>query len=837
MPGGSVGDLIIQAVLPPGYQCEERREVPPRVLNPDHLQKIQVRGSRYVRDTIALVTGEGGISPDPVVGGDDDLKGLDAFYCLAQENKTILIESGLTAPDAVDDPQYAAAMGRYKEEVLTQFERTLREVDQGDAPCSLQEQALAHFVRADLEGSTLPESMVIERVDETLSPEANYMAGWFREIEGAGLSKFHSLFVLCFLACHNAFRVAGSGLVFAILLTSGAGLGKSFLFKLLCAACVPGTAEFIQHETPSARQTPGNRTGARSIYDELPKYVAARGEDGTGDGKTRSSFTSTKAEISYFGYDEETGERQQMSAVRAENRTVIAGNNSGRIPDEMASRFFIIPVTGFDRPGGNPMDKAEDGMSVQGGSGLGRKAMVARLQVMDALVAMVSLAVDTRTIAVPGVFLNNATYLRRLWQGALGEDGLVSGGGTRDFERFNLLVRALTIHLAVARLCFVPGAYFTTHPFSVSEFLWMIEPQLVATDEILYWALQLVAPIISSPLTYSVVRGLGLLTSFKTPGVEKVIKDGAWYVRIDGVPGGHLARQLANAIVAGEGVTSSWNNILSVLFHLMSTRIAAVMPEDPGEEVLEPGPSTPQRHPVLLREDNGRLWVLERALVLAEEAVGREPGNLGPFMESVQHEFSPPLHTVSLTPGNLAPHVLPRVSLGPEPDVFPTPHLNPEQGAYHSDSSLITQRDRCVIFDCHPEEAFRHDYLLRCGLDPEDFGVRAGPSTSGEIVTMDSYPGPQLWDAAVAQARVLAIKPGAIQARRNRVAVLVIKFHQALDNSGLPPAVVAQYKARDLWALVSPLLPRSLSSIRARQRDEDGGGGRPSKRHHVLPTE
>jgi hypothetical protein len=457
---------------------------------------------------------------------------------------------------------------------------------------------------ARLEGVPRRLSLVrrVNMMDPMLSVFGNFMARWVYLFDIVfGMVYYHEEAMMMQVFRAQAFKENASIRLHAMFTGIPAG-GKSFLLNLMTRLSIPGLVDRVDHLTPRAFATEGDKDYMCVCFDEIPDSFVATDDKGQGSSHIKALMTQTSNHTTSFGRDDrgrrlavESTMRTQMTFIGATNRSI------GDMDPAIRSRWYTHTCGTFERPGCDVgaqrvarvfRDRTYNKKS--------EETIVTEFRVFQFLVANIRLRITAGQMVEPDMRVAALIVERALAH--LRTQGY--DVDSRGVERIVEVAECLVLIDAVANVFFTTQHYATGTPFELDHVM-TCQQHMVSTFEHAWFALTMMRGVVAN--AYSEITMLGIaehLASYSlcrgvmSPSCKPTFLEGAGghrdynYVQIRATSCAmgaterevlfNVASQLATKSLA-TAVSLSKESIADILTRFKSTTRSVIVRGDDGE--------------------------------------------------------------------------------------------------------------------------------------------------------------------------------------------------------------------------------------------------------------
>ena len=420
--------------------------------------------------------------------------------------------------------------------------------------------------------------------DPDLSPFGNRVARMVQYFEDYLLvSTSHRMLYLIMCARYDAYR-RDFDLHLNIFQTGEGATSKSFNFKLMQKASIPGTVEVLTYQTTKADAVDGNRNDLITVCHEAPPGMFRTSQnknmDSSGEAMFKEKLTSQTVSCKTFYMDETSGKRSTR-VTKSECIGVWFGATNdppSEVEEALQTRFFWANFERTLRRGRDIDDcmHGENLMSPQDKQK--RRDFFQELKQEQEMVFLVEKAIMTHVIKDVNTTACNVVI--PMFKKQVLEKSIIRPG-PRDWKRVNIFARNQAIVTAIEIVFKLPGGKHYGQPFQ-KEMVLDLEPYLVVTEEHVIFALSLFADQFRSPVEHKILHLLYnvVFNSNKQPEFPDISENpdnqqkDYNYIKLDRTK--RITKQIYNLMPMANGRTSEHN--IENFFHQM-TRSTIKSPE------------------------------------------------------------------------------------------------------------------------------------------------------------------------------------------------------------------------------------------------------------------
>lgn len=410
--------------------------------------------------------------------------------------------------------------------------------------------------------STHQEASVIKHrlIDPSMSVFANRVISLMEGYEQYYLiSTAHRMMFLIHHARYDAFR-RDFGLHFNCFQAGDGACSKSFLFLLNDQQSIPGTMDTLTYQTGKADAIDGNRNDVCTVCHEAPPGMFRTAKnpnaDSTQEAMFKEKLTSQRVTAKIWCQDESTGKRTSR-VTQSECIGVWMGATNdppADVEEALKTRFFWGNFEQQKRRGRDIDDCMNGERMMSSADKAHRKRLFRESQEEQFRVMIVEKAIWAKVIKGVNTTAYNIVIPRL--KSNLTKNSIISPG-PRDWERVKIFARCMAIVTAIERVCNLPSGAHYGMPFDASA-LPKLEPYLRVTEEMVIFAVSLLADQFRSPIEHKILNTIGTMErnapTFKNPNSDETCFD---YIKLPKLR--QLSKKINSRIPLEKGRTSTHN--------------------------------------------------------------------------------------------------------------------------------------------------------------------------------------------------------------------------------------------------------------------------------------
>lgn len=365
----------------------------------------------------------------------------------------------------IDRPAYFVR----KKPIIDTYARQVVRVLLDGSGVSPEIHAIVHRLhKEDWENMHLPQ----RDFGKNLSFIGNVIAGWYTDLEGTlGVSTLHNEQLIAQLCCFDAYRQENN-LHANFLLSGGASKGKSYTLQSLNMLMIPGTVTFTSHITHKAFTVDGDQDDRILLIEEAEDHTIGRDtKNGAESGDVLMKNMLTTCTMVSNGISVKEDKRDGVKTVSSQIGIFGCCTNEAthKLGEAMRSRYIVLEVSTYDRPGNDPDDKMDEARIKKNGTTLNDQTFVDRMQRRQALVAVVNKLIYTGVL--PDVDIATHSKIIKVLVQNLKKEYMLNGIDTMTRLRafMTMLARSLTIVMAIEKVFSKKAA--TTRKFDCMQLL------------------------------------------------------------------------------------------------------------------------------------------------------------------------------------------------------------------------------------------------------------------------------------------------------------------------------------------------------------------------------
>lgn len=404
--------------------------------------------------------------------------------------------------------------------------------------------------------------------DPTMSVFANRFMTLMEVYEQYYLvSTAHRMLYLIQHARYDAFR-RDFGLHFNCFQAGDGACSKSFLFDLMAKFSIPGTIEVLTYQTGKADAVDGNRNDITTVCHEAPPGMFRTAKnpnaDSTQEAMFKEKLTSQRVTAKVWCQDEGTGKRSSR-LTKSECLGVWMGATNdppSEVEEALKTRFFWGNFEQQRRKGRDIDDCMNGERMMSTEDKIMKKKFFREAQEEQYRVMLVEKAIWAKIIKDVNTMATNILVPRL--KNKLNKNSIISPN-PRDWERVKIFARNQAIVTAIETVCNLPGGKHYGMPFEPAM-IPDLEPHLVVTEEMVIFAVSLLADQFRSPVEHKILHTIGEMEmshpTFGKPDSDERCVD---YIKLPRLK--QLSKKINSRIPLEKGRTST-NNIENLLLNM-----------------------------------------------------------------------------------------------------------------------------------------------------------------------------------------------------------------------------------------------------------------------------
>ncbi|MDA7839024.1 hypothetical protein N9A45_01700 [bacterium] len=402
------------------------------------------------------------------------------------------------------------------------------------------------------------------------------------------ISTAHRMMYLIQHARYDAFR-RDFGLHFNCFQAGDGACSKSFLFDLMAKLSIPGTIEVLTYQTGKADAVDGNRNDITTVCHEAPPGMFRTAKnpnaDSTQEAMFKEKLTSQRVTAKIWCQDEGTGKRSAR-LTKSECVGVWMGATNdppSEVEEALKTRFFWGNFEQQRRVGRDIDDCMNGERMMSTEDKLMRKKFFREAQEEQFRVMLVEKAIWAKVIKDVNTMATNI-LLPRLKK-KLNKNSIIRPN-PRDWVRVKIFARNQAIVTAIETVCNLPSGKHYGQPFA-AYMIPDLEPYLKVTEEMVIFAVSLLADQFRSPIEHKILHTIGTMEKgapqFGKPNSDEHCVD---YIKLPKLK--QLSRTINSRMSIEKGKTST-NNIEAFLLRMRNHAIKSKPFKDPpiGSEASE----------------------------------------------------------------------------------------------------------------------------------------------------------------------------------------------------------------------------------------------------------